>query len=137
MRLCAADRRRIPTGFRLWPQRQARRLAGRSPRLVGGHRGHDLSVDGSRSRNDGARYDRPAEPGQPRRRADLGSDRLIFNGMLPNDRSIQGVMMTESKAKSKAKATSRANKSRKSAARSKSPPKAAAKAKAGGRKAKP
>src|SRR5207253_3725255 len=41
----------------------------------------------------------------------------------------KGRMMTESKAKPKAKGTSRASKPRKSAARSKSPPKAGAKAK--------
>src|SRR5687767_10306985 len=46
-------------------------------------------------------------------------------------------MMTESKAKPKAKGTSRASKPRKSATKSKSPPKAGAKAKPGASEAKP
>jgi hypothetical protein len=46
-------------------------------------------------------------------------------------------MMTESKAKPKAKGASRANKPRKSATKSKSPPKAGAKANPGARAAKP
>src|SRR5881396_1947317 len=46
-------------------------------------------------------------------------------------------MMTESKAKPKAKGTTRASKPRKSATKSKSPPKAGAKAKPGASKAKP
>src|SRR5881628_4173326 len=46
-------------------------------------------------------------------------------------------MMTESKAKLKAKGTSRASKPRKSATKSKSPPKAGTKAKPGASEAKP
>src|SRR5437867_2295434 len=53
------------------------------------------------------------------------------------EKHLKGRMMTESKAKPKAKGTSRASKPRKSATKSKSPPKAGAKAKPGAKEAKP